>query len=303
MLEPLVPTKSHVTYAAWESYSADTSLSIGRAQSNLLSQESRHASVKFEADDVSVGHVSSVRQASMLSDTAQKLQTPTTATSTQLSRQLAPEQPIHKQRSLFGSFSLTAPLTTAATADEQLGHVKSILRQSSMYNSFTQKQPLTATVTATSAQLAQQLDCRGLKFSNEQGGLEWDSASALTALAEGQARCAVTGDAFEHLLQCGDLSMLEAVMRNVVVFARMRSYQKGQVMDLLTIRGLYQMHMGQVRHIQVSSTSNRKSTACHTDVCKDEVISEGIGHPSADQQGAVSNAYGLGATYSGELDL
>ena len=80
-----------------------------------------------------------------------------------------------------------------------------------------------------------------------------DAAQALCALAEGRARCAVTGDAFEHMLQMADLSMLETVMRNVVVFARMRPFQKGQVIDLLNIRGLYQMHRGQPRHIKVRS--------------------------------------------------
>lgn len=113
---------------------------------------------------------------------------------------------------------------------------------------------------ANSAQYAQQLDHTALRFSSEANGSEWDSGTALAALAEGQARCAVTGDAFEHLLQCEDLSALETVMRNAVVFARMKPHQKGQVMDLLNIRGLYQMHKGQVRHIQVSSAFNPTAT-------------------------------------------
>ena len=79
-----------------------------------------------------------------------------------------------------------------------------------------------------------------------------DPAEAVKALAEGRVRCAVTGSALEHMLQQTDLSMLEAVMRNVVVFARMQPHQKGQVMDLLNIRGLYQLHLGQPRHIMVS---------------------------------------------------
>ena len=114
---------------------------------------------------------------------------------------------------------------------------------------FAQSMPRQASMPETSAH---KLDLTALRFSSEANRSEWDSRSALAALTEGQARCAVTGDAFDYLLQCEDLSALEAVMRNAVVFARMKPQQKGQVMDLLTIRGLYQMHKGQVRHIQAS---------------------------------------------------
>ena len=69
---------------------------------------------------------------------------------------------------------------------------------------------------------------------------------------QGQAQCCVTGGAFEHMLQQADLSVIETVMRNVVVFARMRSHQKGQVMDLLGSRGLHHSYKGQPRHIPVS---------------------------------------------------
>ena len=55
------------------------------------------------------------------------------------------------------------------------------------------------------------------------------------------------------MLQQADLSVIETVMRNVVVFARMRSHQKGQVMDLLGKRGLHHPYMGQPRHIPVST--------------------------------------------------
>ena len=80
---------------------------------------------------------------------------------------------------------------------------------------------------------------------------EWDALQALTALSEGRVQCAVTGEAFQLLLQLPDVSALGAVMRNVVVFARMKPLQKGQVMDLLNARGLHQMHAGKLRHIQV----------------------------------------------------
>ena len=69
---------------------------------------------------------------------------------------------------------------------------------------------------------------------------------------QGQAQCCVTGPAFEYMLQQEDLSVVETVLRNVVVFARMRPRQKGQVMDLLGSRGLHQLHDGQQRTIPVS---------------------------------------------------
>ena len=76
-------------------------------------------------------------------------------------------------------------------------------------------------------------------------------AEALGALAEGQTQCAVTGNAFQDLLQHSDLSVLETVMRSAVVFARMQPHQKGQVVDLLSTRGIHQLFDGQPRHIQV----------------------------------------------------
>ena len=78
------------------------------------------------------------------------------------------------------------------------------------------------------------------------------ASEALAALAEGQMQCAVTGDALEYLLQRHDLSLLETVMRNAVVFSRMQPGQKGQVMDLLSTRGVHQLCNGQPRHIQVT---------------------------------------------------
>ena len=68
---------------------------------------------------------------------------------------------------------------------------------------------------------------------------------------QGEAQCCVTGAAFEHMLQLGDIGLLETVMRNVVVFSRMKSHQKGQVMDLLGTRGLYQTVDGQREHLPV----------------------------------------------------
>ncbi|KAL0027251.1 hypothetical protein WJX77_006828 [Trebouxia sp. C0004] len=77
-----------------------------------------------------------------------------------------------------------------------------------------------------------------------------DPSEAFTSMTEGCVQCAVTGDAFEHLLQMRDVSLLEAVMRNAVVFSRMQPHQKGQVMDLLGTRGIHHQFQGQPRHIQ-----------------------------------------------------
>ena len=68
---------------------------------------------------------------------------------------------------------------------------------------------------------------------------------------QGQAQCCVTGSAFEHMLQLGDSALLETVMRNVVVFSRMKPHQKGQVMDLLGLRGLHTLREGQQQHFPV----------------------------------------------------
>lgn len=91
----------------------------------------------------------------------------------------------------------------------------------------------------------------GLTFQPLAGVRALNPSDALAALAEGQMQSAVTGDAFEHLLQHHDLSVLETVLRSTVVFSRMQPHQKGQVMDLLGSRGIHQLFAGQLRHIQV----------------------------------------------------
>lgn len=97
------------------------------------------------------------------------------------------------------------------------------------------------------------LQCDGQRFFLGTGDIRLDSEAtrALTTIAEGQAQCAVTGAAFEHLLQQEDLAVLEAVLQNAVVFARMRPYQKAQVMSLLGTAGLHQVFRGRHRHIPV----------------------------------------------------
>ena len=95
---------------------------------------------------------------------------------------------------------------------------------------------------------------RGLTFTSGAGRQHVDPRDALTAMAKGTMQCAVTGEAFETLLQLKEVSLLETVMRNVVVFSRMQPHQKGQVMDLLGCRGIHQPSQGNPRHIQVESS-------------------------------------------------
>ena len=91
----------------------------------------------------------------------------------------------------------------------------------------------------------------GLRFIQARGNQDCEAATAIKALAEGQLQCAVTGDAFDHMLQLGEVSLLESVMRNAVVFARMKPHQKGQVMDLLGSTGIHQLCEEEPRHLQV----------------------------------------------------
>lgn len=101
--------------------------------------------------------------------------------------------------------------------------------------------------------LTPEFPLEGLRFLTT-GQETLEASEALHALAEGQSQCAVTGEALEHLLQHHDLSVLEIVMRNVVVFSRMKPHQKGQVMDLLGMAGIHQMYQGQPRYIPVGSS-------------------------------------------------
>ena len=94
----------------------------------------------------------------------------------------------------------------------------------------------------------------GLRFVSVENNQELEQSQAVASLAEGQAQCAVTGAAFELLMQQQDLSLLEVVMRSAVVFARMQPQQKGQVMDLITMRGIHQMTASGSRYIPVSGS-------------------------------------------------
>lgn len=77
------------------------------------------------------------------------------------------------------------------------------------------------------------------------------------SIALGEVQCCITGEAFEHMLQHAEPALLECVMRHVVVFARMKSRQKGQVVELLSHRGLHQMVHGQEHHIPVSLVTGK----------------------------------------------
>ena len=98
----------------------------------------------------------------------------------------------------------------------------------------------------------EQTSVTGLRFVSGENNQELEQSQAVTALAEGHAQCAVTGAAFELLLHQQDLSLLDVAMRNAVVFARMAPHQKGQVMDLITMRGIHQMTARGSRFIPVS---------------------------------------------------
>ena len=91
----------------------------------------------------------------------------------------------------------------------------------------------------------------GLSLTGHQGQRSYSAAQALTAMAEGHLPCAVTGAAFDHLLQHATISVIQTVMRTAVVFARMKPHQKGQVMGLLGSAGLHHTFQGQSRHLLV----------------------------------------------------
>ncbi len=137
----------------------------------------------------------------------------------------------------------TTPLMLSRTPSSALHHKK--LRRLFTLSGGGPRQPLETPATPRAT-------LGGLKFFQAEGNLECEAGWALTALAEGQLQCTVTGDAFDHVLQLGDTSLLESLMRNAVVFARMKPHQKGQVVDLLSATGIHQLFDGQPRHIQVS---------------------------------------------------
>lgn len=93
---------------------------------------------------------------------------------------------------------------------------------------------------------------KGLSLTGHPDQRSYSVAQALTAMAEGRLQCALTGAAFDHLLQHCPMSMIQTVLRTAVVFARMKPHQKGQVMGLLGSAGLHHTFQGQSRPLLVS---------------------------------------------------
>ena len=60
---------------------------------------------------------------------------------------------------------------------------------------------------------------------------------AYALIAEGH-QCTITGSVFAYLLQHAEPTLLETVLRNVAVCARMKSHQKAQLVQLLGTHGL-----------------------------------------------------------------
>ena len=104
---------------------------------------------------------------------------------------------------------------------------------------------------------SQRAALEGLVFtSGTDSNYVMEPCAATSSMAEGSMQCAVTGDALDYMLRMHDVSLLEAVMRNAVVFSRMQPpHQKGQVMDLLGTKGIHQQFEGQPRYIQVGQPS------------------------------------------------
>ena len=67
-----------------------------------------------------------------------------------------------------------------------------------------------------------QYPLRGLTFTRAGARYHMDPYEAFTAMSEGFMQCAVTGHAFEYLLQLADVPLLEVVLQSAVVFSRMQ---------------------------------------------------------------------------------
>ena len=161
--------------------------------------------------------------------------------------------------------------TQAQVAEEPLSQIgltasPELSREASLPTVASDRKPVTTLSTRTSdlsslrarlvnlERVPDEQAAAGLRFVFGENNQQLDQSQAITSLAEGRAQCAVTGAAFELLLQQQDLSILEVVMRSVSVFARMQPHQKGQVMDLVTMRGIHQMASSGSRYIPVSDS-------------------------------------------------
>ncbi|DBA77564.1 TPA: hypothetical protein ACH3X1_009370 [Trebouxia sp. C0004] len=125
---------------------------------------------------------------------------------------------------------------------------------SGQHPSFTM---LCGTTTADNAQDTDQAvhlqrsSCENLVFTlqSEDGEEEIDAQRATTSLAQGLLQCCVTGPAFEGMLLQADGPVVQAIMSSLVVCARMKGQQKGQVIDLLSQRGLHLTLQGEQCHL------------------------------------------------------
>ena len=172
---------------------------------------------------------------------------------------LGPLQPMHSQPSAISASAISASavrLNSERLRSSDLGS-QSMKRVHYQQSAEAERLKPALSGTVSNPNLAsgqvQTAPTKRLRFTIGDMGREQDPTEALTAMAQGQMRCAVTGEAFELLLQLPDESALYAVMQNVVVFARMKPHQKGQVMDLLGLRGLHQRCHGRQRHLPVSN--------------------------------------------------
>ncbi|KAL3153008.1 hypothetical protein ABBQ38_012035 [Trebouxia sp. C0009 RCD-2024] len=74
---------------------------------------------------------------------------------------------------------------------------------------------------------------------------------ALQLIAEGTV-CAVTGSAFDHLLQLSEPAVMQSVLQSLVLAARMQSHQKAQLVKMLSCQGLLlpsKQHFKGVGHV------------------------------------------------------
>lgn len=147
------------------------------------------------------------------------------------------------------------PSVERTTGDTPLTRLHSTLKVTTSLDSDSQGLPRSTLESQDSVPF--RLQCDGQRFLLGTGDVRQDDEAtrALTSIAEGQAQCAITGAAFEHLLQQEDLAVLQAVLQNAVVFARMRPHQKAQVLSLLGAGGLHQVFQGRHRHIPVSPSA------------------------------------------------
>ena len=99
---------------------------------------------------------------------------------------------------------------------------------------------------------------RGLTFTPAAGRYHMDPHEAFKAMSEGSMQCSVTGHALEYLLQLPDVSLLETVVRNAVVFSRMQVCCKAALLctaRLSVVHSLTHLQTMQLPQAKVQTTS------------------------------------------------